>query len=174
MAGFEELVRRYQVRLVQFVSRSVHHHDADDIVQDAFLNAYLNLARFDPKYRFKTWLFVIAQRLTIDRHRRKRVTADIASYPLATHDQPHHRIQADERSAMLWAVARRELGDEVYRAVWLHYVEDLSTKEIAQVLDRSWVWVKTALHRARRKLQPHLTPLVEANPKKSGETWQTI
>ncbi len=172
-ACFEELVRRYQVRLARFVMRSVNREDADDVVQDAFVQAYLNLSRFDPKYRFKTWLFVIAQRLTIDRHRRRRVTANIENHSLASNDRPEHRAETDERSAMLWSVARRELGDEVYRAVWLHYVEDLSTTEIAKVLDRSWVWVKTALHRARRKLSPHLRPLVDGEYRKSGEAWQT-
>ncbi len=174
-ACFELLVRRYQVRLMRFLLRSLKQDDAEDVVQDAFVQAYMNLSRFDPKYRFKTWLFVIAQRLMIDRFRKHRPTVDVDGCVIADRNDPHEHVEQRERSDTLWAVAKRELNEEVFRAVWLHYVEQMETAQIAKVLDRSWVWVKTALHRARRKLAPHVKSLVEVEPSpKAGESWQTI
>ena len=160
-ACFEVLVERYQVRLNRFLLRSLNQHDAEDVVQDAFVQAYLNLSRFDPKYRFKTWLFVIAQRLMIDRLRKKRPMVDVEEIDVAKHENPHDRVLSDERSSVLWKVAKRELSDEAYRAMWLHYVEEMGTVEVAKVLKRSWVWVKTTLHRSRRKLAPHVRSLVD-------------
>jgi len=173
-ACFEVLVRRYQVRLIRFVLRSLRQADAEDVVQDTFVQAYVNLHRYDPKWRFKTWLFIIAQRLMIDRLRKRRPAADVNEIDVATHDDPHDHAERNERSARLWLIAKRELGDETFRAVWLHYVEDLGTVEVAKVLGRSWVWVKTNLHRARRKLAPHVGSLGEIEmPSEAGEVCRT-
>ena len=51
------------------------------------------------------------------------------------------------------------LTDEQFAALWLYYVEDMPAPEIAKVLERSWVSVKTMLHRARRSLRPLLAGL---------------
>jgi RNA polymerase sigma-70 factor, ECF subfamily len=158
-ACFEVLVGRYQVRLIRFVLRSLSQQDAEDVVQDTFVQAYLNLSRFDPKYRFKTWLFVIAQRLMIDRLRKRRPALDVHEIDIAHHNDPHDRAASAERASALWTVAKQELSDEAYRAMWLHYVEEMGTLEVAKVLKRSWVWVKTTLHRSRRKLAPHVRSL---------------
>jgi RNA polymerase sigma-70 factor (ECF subfamily) len=172
-ACFEVLVERYQVRLIRFLARSLNQQDAEDVVQDAFVQAYLNLARFDPKYRVKTWLFVIAQRLMIDRLRKRRSALDVSETDVATDSAPDGRLLAGERASLLWSAAKRELSDEAFRAVWLHYVEEMGTVEVARVLNRSWVWVKTTLHRSRRRLAPHVRSLVD-EPSKAGEVCQTI
>ncbi len=177
-ACFEALVRRYQVRLIRFTLRSLHQADAEDVVQDAFVQAYVNLHRYDDRYRFKTWMFVIAQRLTIDRLRSpKASSADVQEIDVPSHDNPHDRAAMSERSSRLWSIAKRELGEEIFRAVWLHYVEEMSTPDVAKVLGRSWVWVKTSLHRARKKLAPHVGTLAdEHNVKisaKAGDVCQT-
>lgn len=171
-ACFEVLVERYQVRLIRFLLRSLSQHDAEDVVQDAFVQAYLNLSRFDPKYRFKTWLFVIAQRLMIDRLRRRRPSVDVSEIDVAQHDDPHDRVASNESARVLWTAAKRELSDEAYRAMWLHYVEEMGTVEVAKVLKRSWVWVKTTLHRSRRKLAPHVRSLSDIPfPGTPGAGW---
>jgi RNA polymerase sigma-70 factor (ECF subfamily) len=159
-AAFEQLVRRYQGPLLRYVSRSLGRHDAEDVTQDAFVQAYLHLPKYDPRWAFKTWLFVIAQRLTIDRLRRRRAVRKVDDADITRPDEANP-VEAADAAGRLWAVARATLGDEAYRALWLFYVEDLPAADIARVLGRSWVWVRTSLHRSRAKLRPHLTGHVE-------------
>ena len=68
--AFEELVSRYSPRLFHFLrSRSGAGEDVEDLVQETFLKAYRNIGRYDPSRRFSTWLYTIAFRLAISRHR---------------------------------------------------------------------------------------------------------
>ena len=67
-----------------------------------------------------------------------------------------HCIAASDHEN-LWSCARRLLADEVYTALWLRYVEDMSISDIAAVLDRSVSWTKVNLLRARRQLEKEMT-----------------
>jgi RNA polymerase sigma-70 factor (ECF subfamily) len=73
-AAFGVLVRRYQRRLTAFLSQLVGDIElARELSQEAFVRAWSALARFDPRYRFSTWLFRIAHNLGIDQLRRRRL-----------------------------------------------------------------------------------------------------
>jgi RNA polymerase sigma-70 factor (ECF subfamily) len=176
-ASFELLVRRYQSRLLRFLLRSLRQADAEDVLQDAFVQAYQNLHRYSDRWRFKTWLFVIGQRLMIDHLRRAKRHVAIGDDDARSHFDHELALEMTERRERLWAMAKRVLDDQAYRAVWLHYVEDMGTRDIAAVLGRSWVWVKTSLHRSRRKLAPHLVEMESPAPRalraKTGEPCHT-
>jgi RNA polymerase sigma-70 factor (ECF subfamily) len=61
--AFAELVQRYQDRLLRFLlTRSSSRADAEDAIQDTFINAYRYLASFDSRWRFSTWIYRIAIR----------------------------------------------------------------------------------------------------------------
>ena len=63
----EELVRAHQASLYAYMLRMSGRPDiAEDVVQDAFVRALTNLARFDFRFRFSTWLFTIAKRLHVN------------------------------------------------------------------------------------------------------------
>jgi RNA polymerase sigma-70 factor, ECF subfamily len=164
-ASFEMLVRRYQVPLLRFIRERVRSEaDAEDIVQDAFVRAYQRIDRYRNAWRFSTWLFTIAHRLAIShlRARRPRALAsseEIAVAPDRHAQSPSWHITQLESSRRFWDIAAAALSDEQMAAVWLFYVEGLSAPEVAKVLDRSWVSVKTMLFRARRKLEPSLAEL---------------
>jgi RNA polymerase sigma-70 factor (ECF subfamily) len=164
-ASFELLVRRYQVPLLRFIRERVHSEaDAEDIVQDAFVRAYQRIDRYRDAWRFSTWLFTIAHRLAISHLRAKRPRnlasgEEIALAPDRRADQPGRKITELESSRRFWDIAAAALSDEQMAAVWLFYVEGLSAPEVAKVLGRSWVSVKTMLFRARRKLEPSLAEL---------------
>lgn len=161
LKSFEELVRRYQVPLMRFLlSRGCRSRDAEDLVQETFLNAYRALDRFNRSRSFKTWIFTIGYRLAISEHRKHRsFPRPVESDDLAdTQEGPLPRLERQESRKRLWDLARNVLSEPQFTAVWLYYSESLSAGEIARVMDRSWPWVKTALHRSRRKLQAELTP----------------
>jgi RNA polymerase sigma-70 factor (ECF subfamily) len=164
--SFEELCRRYQVPLLEWFRFRRHAADSEDLLQETLLRAYRNLHRYDSRWRFATWLFVIARRVSINHHQRFRVPADsaaIQSVPSPAR-QPDQIVADAESGNRLWELARQALTEEEVTALWLHYVEDLPTHEIAAVLGRSRVSVKTMMFRARKKLRPVLRPPSVSSP----------
>ena len=72
--SFRELVGRYQGRVVNYLYRLLRNlEEAHDLAQEVFLRIYRALDRFDPSYRFSTWLFRVAQNAAIDRIRKRRL-----------------------------------------------------------------------------------------------------
>jgi RNA polymerase sigma-70 factor, ECF subfamily len=154
-AHFEELVRRFQVPLLRFLSRRVRV-DAEDLVQETFARAYERLHQFTDGYRFGTWLFTIAQRLAIDHGRRSKPVGEMVVESECASEAAGSRLEREETKSGLWDLAKRLLTEEQFAALWLHYVEEMPAGEVARVLGRSWVSVKTMLHRARKRMLPHL------------------
>lgn len=155
---FEELVSRYCQRLFHFLRPRVGtDQDTEDLVQDTFIKAYLNIHRFDPTYKFSTWLYTTAIRLTISFYRKNRFRGSwvISS---AIYRDPQETILREEDSLNLWNKAKR-LPPSQFQALWLRYVEDLSIKEIAKILKKTQVHVRVLLHRARLKLAERFKPV---------------
>ena len=152
--AFTELVHGYREGLFRFLlTRCASHADAEDVLQDTFINAYSYIATYDPQWRFSTWLYRIALRIA-GRIRADNVT-ELGELSDAGNDPLDHCIAESERDN-LWRSARRLLSDEVFAAMWLRYVEDMSIKDIAAVLERSSSWTKVNLLRGRRALEAHL------------------
>lgn len=158
-AAFDELVDRYQERLLRFLlTRSSSHADAEDAVQDTFINAYRYLASFDPRWRFSTWIYRIALR---NLGRQRRPGAQESTESLVSEDDPLREcIEMSERENV-WLKAKQLLSEEVYSAMWLRYVEDLSVKEVSRALEKSQSWTKVNLLRARRRLADALNEVPE-------------
>jgi RNA polymerase sigma-70 factor (ECF subfamily) len=156
MLSFEELLRRFQVPLLHFLRQVGQASEAEDVLQETFLRAYYRLHQYRPQWRFSTWLFTVARRASINYYRRSHVATDqeqmwqIVS-PAAG---PEQLAVAADSGRYLWSTAARILGEEEHTALWLHYVEAMPVAEIAVVLDRSPVAVKTMMFRARKKLLP--------------------
>jgi RNA polymerase sigma-70 factor (ECF subfamily) len=152
--AFTELVHGYRDGLFRFLlTRCSSHADAEDALQDTFINAYRYIRTYDPQWRFSTWLYRIAirnaARLRPSEVRELGELGDEESDPL------RHCI-ADSERQNLWLSARRLLSEEVFTAMWLRYVEDMSVNDISAVLKRSVSWTKVNLMRARRILDVEL------------------
>ena len=155
--SFEELVSKYSLRLFHFLrSRSGSDEDVEDLVQETFLKAYRNIGRYDSERRFSTWLYTIALRLSISRHRSRRERP----LPLSP-EGPEHLSPGPQESLIskeesreagsLWLIARTMKANE-YEVLWLRYAEEMPVKEIARAMKRSLVGVRVLLHRSRVKL----------------------
>jgi RNA polymerase sigma-70 factor, ECF subfamily len=157
--SFEELMRRYEARLLRFLQHRGVTEDAEDLVQETFVRVYTNLQRYQSRWRFVTWLFTIARRLSINHHQRFRIDADSSVIQSAQSPMPGPAQLAAERDNRqhLWSVAARVLSEEEMTAIWLYYVEDVPPREIGAVLGRSWLAVRSIMYRARRKLSPWLS-----------------
>jgi RNA polymerase sigma-70 factor (ECF subfamily) len=156
-AAFEELVSRYSPRLFYFLrSRSESDEDIEDVMQETFLRVFSHIDRYDPKWKFSTWLYTLAVRLAISRHRAKKTNTLPLDPERPENPSPgpqENLIQKEEAQARqnIWNVARA-LNPGEYRALWLRYAEDLSIKEIAKTMNKTQLGVRALLHRSRLKL----------------------
>ncbi len=151
--AFAALVDRYQQRLLRFLLvRCGVRADAEDALQDAFVDAWRYLHTFDRRWRFSTWLYRIALR----RAARQRPAAEPEpAWSAAVQDPLADCMAADERDN-LWLTARRCLSADACTALWLHYVEELPQRDVAKTMQRSLPWTKVTLMRARRRLEERL------------------
>lgn len=157
--SFEELVARFQTPLLHFLRRRARcWEDAEDLVQETFVRAYQKLHRYDSQWRFSTWLFTIAYRLNLNDLRQRRPLEENGQFALlcGREAEPSSELITREDRQRLWGAAAETLNELQYNIVWLFYVEEMAVKEIAEVLGKSRVAIKTALFRARKKLMPIL------------------
>jgi len=146
--AFEEIVMHYQPRLTRYLRvRGFSRHDADDIVQQAMISAWQHLHSYNPRWRFSTWLYTIAQRSI--RNTADSVSNDGDQGEIADDRDPFDALLTDN----LWSLARAELAPEPFTALWLHHGEGFEGREIARIMKRSHAWVRVTLHRARNRLK---------------------
>jgi RNA polymerase sigma-70 factor (ECF subfamily) len=166
-AAFSDLVSGYREGLLRFLlTRSASFADAEDALQDTLINAYRYLHSYNPQWRFSTWLY----RIAINNAARQKTadTVELGDLSDEENDPLSHCIQHQDRQN-LWLSARRELSDEVYTAMWLRYVEDMSVNDIAAVLERSVSWTKVNLMRGRKTLEAELdNPATDEKSKAYG------
>ncbi len=149
--AFTELVGSYRERLLRFlVTRCASFADAEDALQDTFINAYKYLHSYDPRWRFSTWLYRIAIRNAAKLNDGN--VAELGEIADESNDPLKQCIEHSDREN-LWVSAKRVLSDEVYTAMWLRYVEDMSVNDISGALDRSNSWTKVNLMRGRQALE---------------------
>ena len=165
LSSFDQLVARYQVPLVQFIAQRIgSFEDAEDLTQETMVRAYQHLHRYRGDWRFSTWLFTIARRLSINHQRhgralcrnRSRVESDALSQVVDPTSEPHVLVAEQENHQRLWRLAANVLTEPKFTTLWLFYVEEMPVAEIAQVVGRSRVSVKTMMFRARKELAPFL------------------
>ena len=158
---FELLMRRYNERVYR-AARSIvrNEHEAEDIMQQAYVNAFAHLRQFNGSAQFSTWLTRIAINEALARVRRRgRYQAfddDLSnvesSMPVNPVDSPERQAFAGELRGLLeWAIDT--LPDGMREVFVLREVEGLSTSEVAESLDVSEDVVKTRLSRGRAALR---------------------
>lgn len=158
--AFSLLVRRHQKSLLRLSIRFVKDVDtAEDVVQESFIKAYERLASFEARASFKSWLFQIAVNTAKNKLRDRRQGAcDIEDIPLA--------VAAKAESGLIHnAIAQLvqkhvdNLPFKQKTALTLRIYEDLSFKEIAEIMDCPYDTAKAnyrhALMRLREELQSH-------------------
>jgi RNA polymerase sigma-70 factor (ECF subfamily) len=163
---FEVVMRRYNQRLYR-VARVILRDDAEaeDVMQQAYVNAYLHLDQFAHRAAFSTWLTKIAVHEALARARRRDrfdPTEAIYGWDGETMDalkspepDPERQAFAGELRALIESAI--EALPEHYRAVFvMREVEGMSTAESAECLDITEETIKTRLHRARLLLREAL------------------
>jgi RNA polymerase sigma-70 factor (ECF subfamily) len=165
--AFGLLVRRYQRRLTAFLSQLVGDLElARELSQEAFVRAWSALSRFDPRYRFSTWLFRIAHNLGIDQLRRRRLKT-VSLYRTDAEGDEVEVIVPDAKKDPLGHLENHALASELrqvidelrpeYRElVLLRHFAGLSYQEIADFKEMPLGTVKNKLFRAHSVLRTAL------------------
>ena len=159
---FEVLMRRHNERVYR-AARAILRDDkeAEDVMQEAYVNAYAHLAQFDGRARFSTWLTKIAVYEALRRAKRSRRyeplddRAEDTLMPVTPSPDPEHQAFGGELRALI-ETAIDALGDGYREVFMLRQVQGLSTAETADILGVSDEVVKTRLSRARHAMQNHL------------------
>ena len=157
LESFEKLVDQFEQRIVNFLNKMVNsRQDAEDLAQDTFVKAYKNIHRFDPKYKFTTWLFTIAKRTAMNHYRSKKTTVELTPDQEIDERNPSVALEEKDQAEGLWDKAKRLLKPNQYDALWLRYGEGFSIGETANVMQTNELRVRVLLHRARNKMAKHL------------------
>jgi RNA polymerase sigma-70 factor (ECF subfamily) len=173
--AYRELLDRYQRPVFSLIYRMVRDRElAEDLSQETFIKVFNHLDRYNPTYKFSSWIFKIASNLAIDALRKKEIktvsldgsrhaeTADEAESTRITveskDESPEERLEAKELGREI-EQAIGELRSEYRTAILLRHVEGRPYEEIAEIMGIPLGTVKTYIHRARGELRETLAHL---------------
>lgn len=176
-AAFEELVLRYQNRLLTILEHMVQSREwAEDLAQEVFLRVYRSRKSYSPDARFSTWLFTIAHNVASNARRKLSRQKEVHLSPPApdetsalTLDQvaraasgqmPTRQLDKAEVNEIV-RLAIDSLSDQQRLAVLLSKFEEMSYVDIAKTMNLSVQAVKSLLWRARENLRVILEPYLQ-------------
>ncbi len=154
--AFEMLVNKYQSDILSLTwSVLGNQEEAKDVTQEAFIQSYLNLNRFDSTKSFKNWLYAIAYKRCLDRKRKeKSLTKFIRkaiqeNRPGAKEENKEGRIEDSE----IFGPLLSRLNGKERITISLKMSEGFSAKEIAEILRCAESTVRVYLFNAKKKLK---------------------
>ncbi len=152
--GFESLVKEYRNSLVLFIQQYVgDFHVAEDISQDVFVKLYVKKPHYSPKASFKTWLYTIAKRESMNYLKRQKNQADVDLSVLSANEDDYlDCILAEEKQRALYS-ALGELNSDYRQVLLLCYFDNLSVKDIARLTAKKPRQVSDILYNAKKSLQ---------------------
>lgn len=182
--AFEELVLRYQNRLISVLEHMVRNRQsAEDLAQDVFLRVYRARKSYTPDARFSTWLYRIAHNVASNALRSQSRRREVGALPYSPNDSsamtleqlakaasgqmPTRRLDKAELSEVVQA-AIESLPDQQRMALLLSKFEEMSYVDVARTLELTVPSVKSLLWRARENLRVILEPYFQHGVRPEG------
>ena len=173
--GFDELVDRYQKRLLNFVHRSIGDRErAEDLIQEVFVRVHRHLHRFDQSKKFSTWIYTIASNLAKNELRNRSRSPLVLFQTIKKHWEDDHRplefedvhYRPDDlfRKRHLRELVEQAVATlpEHHRVVFvLRELEGKTYEEIAEITDCNLGTVKSRLNRARNRFAQIIGPRLD-------------
>jgi RNA polymerase sigma-70 factor, ECF subfamily len=166
--AFEKLVKKYQTLVINTCYGFLHNYDdAQDVAQDVFIEVYRSIHKFRQESKLTTWLYRISANKSINYLRDHKKNKWLLSLDLlfenekeigfnsVTDDSPQEMIEKDEKTKALYS-AIDGLPENQKIAFTLFKYEDLSYKEIADIMNISLSSVESLMFRAKKGLQQKL------------------
>jgi len=165
--AFEVLVSRYQQSLFGLIYHYVgEYHEAEDVLQQVWLQLYLSLATLHPNAQVKPWLFTVARNRSLDVLRHERILSQhlLSIFDVVARNKENEATFLDAIPDVSPSpeerVERQDLQHEIWRAIQslphkyrsiyvLYYSEQLTFSEIGRILDVPATTVKTRFHRVK-------------------------
>ncbi len=164
--ALNEIMQRYKERVCRLAWRYVGNEDAAlDVTQETFTKLYFNIDKYDPAYKFSTWVFQITVNLCRDHLRKNKNHARNVSFDALSEDSSGDWQRSDENieagllSREQLALLRREiklLPETLMEAFILFAFEERTQAECAEILNVSAKTVETRVYRARKILSEKL------------------
>lgn len=157
---FGRFITSHQDMVFGFLGRmGFSQEDAEDLAQETFLRVWRNRNSYQPeRAKLSTWICTIARNVAlneIDKRRRRPIPADINTETMIAADPttgPEQQLHSSQKIALLNG-ALQQLPIDDRSAIALHYIEELSTQDAAQVMACNTGAFRTRLSRARQKLK---------------------
>lgn len=173
IVAFEILIKRYQKKIYHYINRLVNFHndDAEDIAQDTFIKVYKNLAKFNPKLKFSSWLYRIAHNEAINFIKKNKIRQTISiednQYLINTLQSSDNVLQnlqnKQNEDLVIKLLSRMRVKDRI--PLVLYFFEHKSYLEIADILHISQNSVGSLIKRAKKKFKHIYKKDENAKPK---------
>ncbi|MFC5590852.1 RNA polymerase sigma factor [Sporosarcina soli] len=154
--SYAHIINKYKNPLYATILRMTKNpHDAQDLVQEAFIKVYEQLGKYDQTGSFSSWLYRVAINHCMDEFRKKRYKMkqiEIEEGTMICADTPELLFFKNEESRRLERLIATLPEDERV-IILLRYVNELSYQEIGDLVDVSLATVRNKLHRAKKKLR---------------------
>lgn len=150
--GFRQLVLLYQQRLYQVIRRQVSsHEDADDVLQNTFLKIFKHLEGFEGRSELYTWMYRIANNEVINHHKRN-VKMKFVELEHQEHKPADTYVNMDHLSRNLEAIVLN-LPDRQQMVFRMRYYDEMSYKQMAEILQLTEGALKASFHHAVKKIE---------------------
>lgn len=169
--AFDDLVRRYQDRLVHSLEHALgSREDALDVAQQAFVLAWQKLSSFRHEAAFYSWLYRIARNVAVSRVRRQRIgsgsleqmqtASGFEPTDTSSESSPEHSMEQAEQVQLVQETLQK-IADEFRQPLVLKDIDGFSYEQIAEILDIPLGTVRSRIFRGRQELIERLNRIMK-------------
>lgn len=155
------VIDRYQIKLKSYISRLTNNSlEVDDLVQQTFVNVFINLKSFDLNQKFSSWIYRIAHNITVNWLRKKKINIflgqdELLASSLKAEIDIHRELIDKEESVYINKIIN-SLPDKFKEPIILFYVEEKTYDEISEILRKPKNTIGTLISRAKILLKKQL------------------
>jgi len=167
-ANFAFLIERYNSKLLRYIKRitNVSLEEAEDILQDSFINTYINLNDFDRDLKFSSWIYRITRNQVINNFRKNKIRPQGNYIDIENDFLENIAAELEIEKNIDLGILGKNVNEilsqveEKYREVLvLKFLEDKDYKEISDILKKPMGTIATLINRGKKQFKQELIKL---------------